>query len=227
MKLITIVSVYGIVFGLSFFCNTANADNNIPSDWRANVIEFSKKNFKHPAWGFSHSMRDYNLAKSLALQDKVTIDDDVLFAAAYLHDIAAFPHWEKEGINHADQGAAIVDTILNGSGFPVEKIETVRHAIKTHMFNRDPVGVESVYLHDADALDWLGAIGIVRILSMIEHNGEQPDSHKIVGMLENYTYNVPNHVISPAGQLLAVERKADSMRYLQQLKSETANLNSL
>ncbi len=32
-------------------------------------------------------------------------------------------------------------------------------AIKTHMFDRDPVGPEALYLHDADALDWLGAVG--------------------------------------------------------------------
>jgi hypothetical protein len=46
-----------------------------------------------------------------------------------------------------------VDTILKGTGFPMAKIDAVRGAIRTHMYERDPVGPEALYLHDADALD--------------------------------------------------------------------------
>src|SRR5579864_2195514 len=58
--------------------------------WRATVRQFAAQHFKHPAWGYSHSVRDYELASALAAADHVTLDDDVLFAAAYLHDMAAF-----------------------------------------------------------------------------------------------------------------------------------------
>ena len=229
MKLKSVKKGCALIVGLSLMWGIANADADeaIQSDWHAKVIEFSKTNFNHPAWGYSHSIRDYRLAKSLAQRDKVTLDDDVLFAAAYLHDMAAFQPWEKEGVDHADQAAAIVDTVLNGSGFPVEKMDAVRSAIRTHMFDRDPVGAESIYLHDADALDWLGAIGIVRILALIDPNGGKPDSHEIVGMLEEYTANVPKRVISRSGKKLATLRKAESARFLQQLKAESENLGSL
>lgn len=227
MKLVKAKQVYAIVCALFLLCNIATADEINQAGWRTHVIELAKANFIHPAWGFSHSVRDYNLAKSLAEQDEVKLDDDVLFASAYLHDMAMFPGWEKHGVDHADQAAAIVDTVLNGSGFPDEKIEMVRLAIRTHMYNRDPAGPESVYLHDADALDWLGAIGIIRAFSMIEPNGGHHDSHKMVALLENYMKIVPNHVISPAGKMLAVKRNAEAMNYLKQLNSETANLNSL
>jgi len=227
MKLISVKNICGMMIGLSLLSGVAAADEKNHSDWHSKVIEFSKENFKHPAWGFSHSIRDYSLAKSLAQSDKVTLDDDVLFAAAYLHDMAAFQPWEKEGVDHADQAAAIVDTVLNGSGFPVEKIDAVRNAIRTHMYDRDPVGPESIYLHDADALDWLGAIGIARILSLIDPNGGSPDSHEIVGMLEEYTATVPKRVMSPSGKLLAKLREAESVHYLHQLKSESDNLKSL
>jgi acetyl esterase/lipase len=43
---------------------------------------------KHPAWGLSHSVRDYELAKELAATDRVTVDDDVarlLPALLFLH----------------------------------------------------------------------------------------------------------------------------------------------
>jgi len=71
-------------------------------DWRSTVRNFSASHFKNPAWGFSHSMRDYALARALAATDHQTLDDDILFAAAFLHDIAAFPPWEKADLDHSD-----------------------------------------------------------------------------------------------------------------------------
>src|ERR1044071_3317585 len=116
-------------------------------DWRAAVKQFAVDNLQHPAWGLSHSLRDYELAKSLAAEDKVALDDDVLFAAAYLHDVSAFPAFRKEGVDHQDEAARIVDSLLDGTGFPMAKIDAVRGAIRTHMFARDPVGPEAIYLH--------------------------------------------------------------------------------
>ena len=58
-------------------------------------------------------MRDYALARELAAADHAALDDDVLFAAAYLHDLAAFKPWENEKLDHSDVAADIVDTILD------------------------------------------------------------------------------------------------------------------
>ena len=74
--------------------------------WRTQVKAFAAEHFQNPAWGYSHCERDYSLARSLALADHVTLDDDVLFAAAYLHDMAAFPPWADPKIDHADAAAA-------------------------------------------------------------------------------------------------------------------------
>jgi len=92
----------------------------------------------------------------LPAEDHIALDDDVLYAAAYLHDMAAFEPWQKSGVDHADQAAAIVYRILENTGFPMKKVDAVRGAIRTHMFDRTPAGPEALYLHDADALDWLG-----------------------------------------------------------------------
>lgn len=144
-------------------------------DWRAAVHRFAEVNLKHPAWGLSHCVRDYELAKELAAADQVTLDDDVLYAAAYLHDVAAFAPFRKADVDHQDEAARIVESMLAGTGFPMAKIEAVRGAIRTHMFGRDPVGAEAIYLHDADALDWLGAIGVARVFGLVDPNGGSPD----------------------------------------------------
>jgi HD superfamily phosphodiesterase len=198
-----------------------------PGDWHATVRDLAAKHFKNPAWGYSHCMRDYALARTLAAADHVTLDDDVLFAAAYLHDMAAFPPWEKEKLDHSDVAAGSVDTILKGTGFPMAKIDAVRGAIRTHMYYRDPVGPEALYLHDADALDWLGAIGVARIIGLVDPNGGDPDGPKAVKMLEDNLKNTPSRVLSPAGKAMMPARRAELEQFLKELRRETENLQTL
>ena len=197
------------------------------SDWHITVRELAAKHFKNPAWGYAHCLRDYALARELAAADHVTLDDDVLFAAAYLHDIAAFPPWEKEKLDHSDVAAHLVHTILQGSGFPLAKIDAVRGAIRTHMYYRDPIGLEALYLHDADALDWLGAIGVARIFGLIDPHGGDPDGPKAVKMLEDNLKNTPSRVLSPAGKALVPARKAELEQFLKSLRHETENIKTL
>jgi HD superfamily phosphodiesterase len=197
------------------------------SDWHVTVRELAAKHFKNPAWGYSHNMRDYALARELAAADHATLDDDVLFAAAYLHDIAAFPPWAKEKVDHSDVAADLIDTILKGTGFPMTKVDAVRGAIRTHMYYRDPVGPEALYLHDADALDWLGAIGVARIFGLVDPQGGDPDGPKAVKMLEDNLKNTPSRVLSPAGKALLPARKLELEQFLKELRQETENLKTL
>jgi uncharacterized protein len=206
------------------------ADASAPAattDWRAQIRQFAAEHFHHPAWGYSHSERDYALARELASRDSATLDDDVLFAAAFLHDVAAFAPWRKDKVDHADEGARIVDGILAGTGFPMAKIDAVRSAIRTHMFGRDPVGAEAVYLHDADALDWLGTVGVARILALVGSSNDDPDSAKAVKMLTDNLAQVPSRVVSPAGRARVGAREAELREFLRQLRSETDELRAL
>lgn len=197
------------------------------ADWHASVREFAAKHFKNPAWGYSHCMRDYALARKLAAADHAALDDDVLFAASYLHDMAAFKPWENEKLDHSDVAADVVDTVLKGTGFPMAKIDAVRGAIRTHMYYRDPSGPEALYLHDADALDWLGAIGVARVTALVDPNGGDPDGPKAVKMLEDNLKDVPSRVFSPAGKAMVPARKAELERYLKDLRSESENSKTL
>jgi uncharacterized protein len=225
-----------LCFSASCFSSTAGPAAQAQSagaagataDWRVGIRKFAKEHFKNPAWGFSHSERDYALARSLAATDHVTLDDDVLFAAAYLHDIAAFAPWGgEEPPDHSDVGADVVGSILQGTGFPMDKLEAVRAAIRTHMYYRDPVGAEAVYLHDADALDWLGAIGTERIIALADPNGGDPDGPKVIKMLEENLAKVPGRVVSPAGRALEGPRKRELGVFLQELKGESADYRNL
>ena len=205
----------------------AAAPATATSDWRETVRAFALEHFKNPAWGYSHCVRDYALARELAVADHLTLDDDVLFAAAYLHDMAAFKPWEDEKLDHSDVAAGIVDTVLKGTGFPMAKIDAVRGAIRAHMYYRDPVGPEALYLHDADALDWLGAIGVARVMALVDPNGADPNGPTQVKMLEDNLKDVPARVLSPAGRARVAQRKTELAEFLEILGRESENFRTL
>lgn len=208
------------------------APSNLPRpaagpDWRASVRGFALAHFKNPAWGYSHSVRDYDLARQLAKADHVTLDDDVLFAAAFLHDMAAFKPWEDEKVDHADLAADLVGDTLKDTGFPMAKLEPLRAAIRTHMFDREPGTPEARYLHDADALDWLGAIGVARVMALADPNGAEPTGPAVVKMLEENLAKVPSRVLSPAGRAMMPQRKSELQRFLTELRAESDQLRTL
>ena len=183
--------------------------------WRDKVTEFVDANLHHPAWGASHSRRDYALAKSLAAQDGVALDDDVLFAASFLHDMSAFPTWSVKGQDHADAAAGKIDLVLGDTDFPKAKLEAVRAAIRTHMFGRDPVAPEARYLHDADALDWLGAIGVARQF------GNAPAGSEAVRQIQTLMEKVPPRVVTPAGKARIATLLEEDKAFLDALKRES------
>jgi hypothetical protein len=229
LRRLTFLGALGVTLALVTAARGGEATPSIArgGDWRAAVRSFAESNLRHPAWGASHSLRDYELARALAAADHVTLDDDVLYAAAYLHDVAAFAPWRKAGVDHADQAAQIVAALLEATGFPMAKLDAVRGAIRTHMYPREPLGPEALYLHDADALDWLGAIGIARIFALVDPNGGQPDGPAAAKMLQDYLAQVPPRILSPAGRARAPERIRELQAFLQQLGAESGGLHSL
>lgn len=216
-----------LALAASLLVHVSSTDAAGASPWRQRVVAFAAQHFHNPAWGYSHCVRDYELARELAAADKVTLDDDVLFAAAYLHDIAAFAPWEKPDLDHQDVGAEAVGKILTDMGFPTAKLEAVRGAIRTHMYDRTPVGPEALYLHDADALDWLGAIGVARVIALVDPNGGKPDGPEAIKMLEDYLAQVPSRVLSQAGRARVPQRQAELQHFLDNLRHESHNLTTL
>ncbi|MCX6127378.1 MAG: HD domain-containing protein [Proteobacteria bacterium] len=193
-------------------------------EWRRSVCTFVQSNLKHIAWGYEHSLRDYTLAKQIAFADRMQFDDDVLFAASMLHDIGGFPPYEKPGVDHAVRSTEVIDLILADAGFPMDKSDAVKTAIRTHSYYdlNTPKTPEAILLHDADCLDFLGNVAVMRILAIVGHEPSVPNIRMAIGLLESLYKQAPKRIFSGAyASALSKVRALEMRQFLDRLTEET------
>jgi uncharacterized protein len=100
-------------------------------------------------------------------------DREVVRAAAWLHDLGVFvgnrpeDPQELSEWDHVAYACRRSPEILRGMGFPEEKIEAVLAAIREHQPKDEPATMEATILRDADILEQLGAVGILRTVSKV------------------------------------------------------------
>ena len=140
------------------------------SDYRQQIEQYIGQNAK-PADKFSHQPRLYRLASRLAAE--VEHDDDVLYAAAWFHDLGVFVGHRPEDpeelaawdcVAYAMQSAPAA---LEKLGFPKAKIPAVIECIRTHQPSAKPATMEGILLRDADILEQLGAVSVLRTVSKV------------------------------------------------------------
>lgn len=91
-------------------------------------------------------------------------DLDVLLAAVLLHDCVAVEKNSPLRGLASTLSAEKATSILVDMGWPVQRIEQVAHAIKSHSYSAgfEPLTLEARILQDSDRLDAIGAVGIAR-----------------------------------------------------------------
>lgn len=115
---------------------------------------------------WDHTLRVFNMAIHIGEIEGANLE--VLKLAALLHDIARpiEGKMRKEGkkICHAEVGSVMAEEILRQYGIDEEKINKIKNCILKHRFSRghEPKTKEEKILYDADKLDNIGAIGILR-----------------------------------------------------------------
>ncbi len=197
----------------------------LSSPWRAAVYAHARDKLLHPAWGWRHSERDFLLARQIAREEGLTVDEDVLFAAAFLHDSGAIAPFARDGVDHAVRSAELAEPLLRKAGFPMAKFPAVKAAIIGHMFDRKAgASDEGVVLHDADALDFLGATGIARRLSV---TGDAPDMDKVLAQLVQVYQEIPGRLVTASAKRMAIPRLVAMRAFFDQLKRETPPLAPL
>jgi uncharacterized protein len=114
-------------------------------------------------WGHAHVCRVLRLIDLIGAD--LAYDSHLLTYAAYLHDWGAFPKFRIAGVDHALRSRQVAETeILPQTGLPPTSVAIILEAIEQHDYrNQTPVSSnEALLLREADWLDMLGVIGLVR-----------------------------------------------------------------
>jgi HD superfamily phosphodiesterase len=94
-------------------------------------------------------------------------DEEALWIAAHKHDWGACPRWFREAVSHSLKSKALAQRYLRKARYPSERTARVLEAIEFHHGGREGRCLEAVLLSDADALDSLGIVGVLREFAML------------------------------------------------------------
>jgi HD superfamily phosphodiesterase len=104
------------------------------------------------------------LKRCIRLGEKLDADLEILVAAVYLHDLGR--HYVDDKA-HGALSAQKAEPVLERINFPQEKRNAVLHAIRVHDVGATPedrTTLESKILYDADKIDTLGVVGVLRYI---------------------------------------------------------------
>ncbi len=183
----------------------------------------------HPVWGHAHCLRVYALAEELAAAEEVSFDSEILRLAALLHDIGLYKAYSmRDAPDHARRSAAVAGRILRDGDFPEQASRVVTEAIEHHPPGTPPgITAEAKLLKDAVALDYLGAIGISRILAMVGAEDDIEDIPSAIWHAENLRRQLPDLLIFEASKDIAQDRIIEMDDFFQNLRDSTEKLRLL
>src|SRR3990172_2243158 len=167
------------------------------------------------AAGIDHFRRDYGITKKLAEQENLDYDDEVLHAACFLRDLE-----DDSGEEHNISAQRMAESFLKEIGFPAEKIEIVKEAIREHLTSGNPQSNEAKLLHDADLIDFLGATGIIRLsIGAWDWMGKMTLA-EFVPVFEKFRKDCEENLVLNASKKMVKEKVEFMDRAIEELKKE-------
>jgi uncharacterized protein len=177
-----------------------------------------------PVDKLGHQPRLYALTRLIG--HGLSYDDDVVYAAAWLHDLGVFighrPEDPDELARWDNVAYAMKQTpaVLHQAGFPPAKVSQVVEAIRTHQPHLTPSSLEGTILRDADILEQLGAIGILRIVAKIGRDTRYQTFTAAAATLHKSLADLPGKLCLETAQDLARPRVVLLQAFLQELEQE-------
>jgi uncharacterized protein len=196
-------------------------------DWRHSVIDYIRVEAT-PEDKFGHQPRLYALACRLG--QGLDYDDDIVFAAAWMHDLGVFlGHRPSDPAqlakwDHVPYTVARTRELLPAWGFPLEKLDDVEEAIRTHQAKDSPGIIEAVLIHDADILEQLGAIGVARALVKVGRDTRYQKFSSVLPVLRAAIADLPGKLRLAASKEMAAPRIEALRLFVSSLEREANGL---
>jgi uncharacterized protein len=195
--------------------------------WRESVVAYIRVEAQ-PEDKFGHQPRLYALATQVG--QGMDYDDDILFAGAWMHDLGVFlGHRPKDPAqlsrwDHVPYTIRRSRELLTEWGFPSEKLDGVEAAIRYHQAKDEPTTVEGMLIRDADILEQLGAIGILRAVVKVGRDSRYTNFSSIVPVLQYAVNHLANQTRLTSSRAMA-ESRAEMLRsFLEAMYDEAGDL---
>ena len=114
-------------------------------------------------WQLSHVHRLLKLIPVIG--EGIAYDATAVTIATYLHDWGAYPRYQQPGVEHALRSRQVAETmILPRMALAETAVTIILETIEYHDYRdfRPVRSAEALLLREADFLDFLGIIGLVR-----------------------------------------------------------------
>ena len=171
----------------------------------------------------------------LICQDE-KVQEELVLAAVLCHDLVNLPKNHPDRSKASALAAHEAKSHLQNAGYNQDEIELIQKAIVEHSFSKGlkPSMIEAAIVQDADRLDALGAIGILRCASVntqmkssfydandpLAKNRELDDKKF---MLDHYfvkLFKLPEMMNTQKAKALARERVVFMENFILQLSNE-------
>jgi uncharacterized protein len=167
--------------------------------------------------GLDHAERILQIVEDIGQREGA--DLDVLRVAALLHDIGVPVNKPR----HYEIGALMARGILSQLGFTEDEIEPIAHVIEAHSRygGPDPQTIEGKILQDADAVEYVGAIGLARAFARALESGDYSgDVSELPTLIDGLIERVDGTLHTERGQALVRERITYLRTFQERLQAE-------
>ncbi len=187
---------------------------------------------------WDHTERVLHHAWKLLEMENSNARMEIVELAVLIHDVARPEEFSqgRDKVCHAIRGAEIAPEILTECGVPVDWFVPIQDCIRTHRFRSGdtPQSLEAQIVFDADKLDSLGAVGVVRAcfyagktgarlhntreeaLASPEHGVDDTPYREYLVKLSK----IPAKMLTESGRKLAEDRLRFTTQFFDELNQE-------
>ncbi|WP_143317911.1 HD domain-containing protein [Clostridium sp. HBUAS56017] len=115
-------------------------------------------------WGINHTKRLLQIIS--VISEGLQYNREAVWVAAYLHDWGGYAKWFNPDIEHPIRSKQLAEEFLGNKGYKKELLELILECIEFHHSDNHNRSIEAMLLSDADKLDLLGIVGLLREFSM-------------------------------------------------------------
>jgi uncharacterized protein len=168
------------------------------------------------SWGIDHTRRLLELVSLLGAGE--SYDSEVVWLSAHMHDWGAYQPWAEGVVDHVQRSVEVAGRFLDEEGCPNDVRDRVLDCIAAHHSSNpgSALSIEAALLHDADALDFLGTVGIMRDASR-----NTRDLRKAYEAARRRRETLPPTLILEKSRKLAEQRLSDMDQFLAAFEADS------